>query len=185
MFKAEDVKFIVQSQKNIRKLQAQRTKAENAQKDVYIQEDIRQYCESGSLLLDREPPKEQPKIEDLVNDKGMSAITITYKNDLRMNMEEIELKRALKHTISIICFNHIIPIEILLLPDCDEAGNFHYHGVVKIPIKYRPTFKRLITKHIGFMKFDYITKPEGWIEYCKKDIYDETDRKIYSIYLKN
>jgi len=167
----------------------------DADADYHICEDIRRYCEemkteNGSLLLDREPPLKghiKETLENFVNDKKFSAITMTYNNTMRMNMNELELKIALKNTISTICFNHLIPIEILLLPDCDEAGNFHYHGVVNLPNKYRPTFKRLITKHIGFMKFDYIREPTGWYDYVikkDKDIYSDDDIKYYSIHIR-
>lgn len=162
-----------------------------------IQLDINKFFEEeargGIRLLDRMPHQKRDVefplelLEQYTNSKRFSAITMTFKPFHHMNLDELKMKILLKNTINSICFNHQIPVEILLLPDCDENGNFHYHGVIDLPNKYRPTFKRLITKFIGFMKFDYISNPSGWYEYVikpEKKIYTEEEVKIYTIRIK-
>lgn len=94
-----------------------------------------------------------------------SAITITYKPQHRDNLDE----QGLRHLL-VTQFSNLPEIKhYTLFPDVDDAGNFHYHGVVEIRVKDRPKVKRILTERIGFIKIEYITDPVHWCDYCRKD----------------
>lgn len=187
MFNAQFIKDLHFIQQNERKLKAHRTKEDNKAKELYIQNDIMKFYRTGIPLLDRMPDnggskQQQPKDLNTIlsfndfNVKSTSAITMTFNSSLRDNYSELELRHILMNNIKIIAGNKDMDISMILIPDADEGGNFHYHGCIKLPLKYRPTFKRLITQQIGFMKFSYIKDFEGWTKYCfKPDVYSNED----------
>lgn len=187
MFTAQYVKDLDFIQKNDRRLRSQRTRRIHERQEVLIQDNIMNYFkDGGDSLLDESPPKKDHVqiLKDNINSKGFSAVTFTFIQALRDKYSEEELRTYIVRTIRTICLNRDIPAEVVLIPDADEAGNFHYHGIISMPIKYRPAFKRLTLKYIGFMKFSYITDTDGWLEYCLKDIYDEHEINALGIYLK-
>lgn len=99
------------------------------------------------------------------NNIKYTAITVTFKTQYRDELEEIQLCRmlyvALKTSVEIRAFT--------LLPDVDNRGNFHYHGVINIRKADMPKVKKRLTRQVGFVKFDYIGNPEGWIAYVLKE----------------
>lgn len=172
-----------------RKYKTQETKKKHNEEDVRIYYEIDKFLNKTvkgefSLLDENSPPEGIKTFDDLINDKSASAITLTYKTIFRDSFNERQLKQQLIYTLDKINFNTDIPLKIMLIPDCDNNGNFHYHGVVIMPLKYRPQFKKLITKYIGFMKFDYINDIEGWKKYCyKPEVYNEDEIKQLQIYI--
>lgn len=176
-------KLYKQSLKNIRKINSNRNKRSNESKDEKIRYDIRGFCEKGNIpILDRMLPNYRERYESISNHRGGTAITITFNQGLRDNCCEDELRLILHNTINIIKFNYGIKADFCLIPDVDEKGNFHYHGVCIMKNEDRPAFKRNITKQIGFMKFSYLSDIEGWRKYCfKEEISDEyRDNYVYN-----
>lgn len=174
---------------NNRNLQRNRTIRGNNKSYLQIGQDIIGFFKKGGIpILDRMPPNEgtsiREKYDSMINEKSTSAITITFNQTLRDNYEELELKSYLEKVLRIIHHNKELEIELLVIPDCDENGNFHYHGLIKMPLKYRAFFKRNITKYVGFMKMQYIDNIEGWTKYCFKDIYNEEEINKYSLTFK-
>lgn len=175
-------------------LKTQKTKAENEQKNISIQRDIMYYFKQGVErtkeedegvvpLLDGTTPSGRDcppsgggnldvfkEYEDFINQKDVSAFTVTFKQIHRDHMNESQLRLFLKNAIKSISFRREIPIKYMLSPDIDAAGNFHYHGAIKIPLKYMPTFKRLMTNAVGFIKISYMTNPKTWKLYTFKDV---------------
>ena len=113
--------------------------------------------------------------DDLISDKRTVGFTQTYQNYVRNNGFAEDIKDFTIRIYKTICLNYGIPFRMLLIPDTDEVGNFHYHGLIKIPIKYRPTFKRMVNKYLGWCKFDYIRNNEKWKKYCFKDVYTKDE----------
>lgn len=166
----------------------QETKKKHAEEDKRIYYEVSKFINKtlngGNPILDRLPPPEEAQIfERIVNDKSASAITLTYKPIFRDSFNEEQLRYQMIYTLECLAFNRDIPYEIVLIPDMDNNGNFHYHGVIIIPLKYRAIFKKDITKYIGFMKFDYIKDIEGWKKYCyKPDVYTQDEINKLQIY---
>lgn len=177
-----------QIKRNEAKIKTQETKTSNALEDLYIQRTVLDYLKQevkeeskdrgGILRLDRMPPLYGAivaEFDEKVNKRDFSSFTITFRPEIRDNLDELGLCRYLKKTFPLILHKCPDDVEILLIPDCDEAGNFHYHGLIKMNNKFRPRFKKLMMKNVGFIKMKYITDPEGWKKYCFKDIYTEKD----------
>ena len=174
--------------RNEAKIKTQETKATNAQKDLYFQRSVIDLLkgelkeadndEGGIRRLDRMPPSYEEvyrQFYGMVNDRSYSSFTVTFNPVIRDSLDELGSKRLLKNFLKNVFYEVPADVYTILIPDCDEGGNFHYHGVIKMPIKYRPKFKKIMTKNIGFVKIKYITDPEGWTKYCFKDIYTEKD----------
>lgn len=178
--------------RNMQKIKTYNTKKETEIRRMAIREDIIRWFEGGQssgYLMELCPPEATPisKFKELIENKKFSAITMTYKPEYQTTFTEEDNRKILKNAIKTISFNHDIPIEIVLLPDCDEGGNFHYHGIVSMPIKYRPRFKKEITKYIGFMKLKYIDNIEKWTNYCFKveePIYTNEEINTLGIHMK-
>jgi len=170
-----------------KKIKTQKTKKENEEKNISIRKDVMSYFRQGILetveadegivsLLDETMPSVRQteyykeEYELMLRDKDTSAFTITFKQIHRDNMNEKQLRLFLKNSIKSICLRREIPIHYMLAPDIDANGNFHFHGAVKMPLKHRPTFKRLLTYAVGFNKMSYITNIDKWYEYTFKDI---------------
>lgn len=167
----------------LRKYKTQETKKKHLEEDKRIYYEISKFFNEGKVLLLDETLPEEGVFDRIINDKSASAITITYKTIFRDNYTEQQLRKQLIYTLNKIGFNKNIPFETMLIPDIDINGNYHYHGVVIMPIKYRPAFKKLITLYIGFMKFDYINDIEGWKKYCyKPDIFNKKEIAELQIY---
>lgn len=179
-------KIVKQCNQGIRRVNTARTKSINQKKDEGVSYDVLRMLEGNISLLDEMLPVEGQKdiktmkVFDDIASRG-SAITITYNQGLRDKYEEDGLRRVLKNTIGIICFNHLIECRMILLPDVDEGGNFHYHGVINMRNQDRVKFKRNITRSIGFMKMQCITDVGKWQEYCYKKEITEDYREKYSI----
>lgn len=179
----------------LRKYKTQETKKKNNEEDRRIYLEVVKLLNkslegrSFSLLDETTPLKGTTHFDELLADKSASAITITFNQQLRDEFEEKKLRHHIINVIQTICFNKDIPINIYLIPDVDSSGNFHYHGVVILPLKFRPIFKKLITKYCGFMKFDYITDNEGWKNYCYKlppkytPVYTEEEINKLDVYI--
>lgn len=99
------------------------------------------------------------------NKSNYTALTVTFKSQLRDNLEEDILQRQLY--ILLIMMEGVR--EFTLIPDIDRSGNFHYHGVIRVRTANIPKIKRNITRNIGYCKFEYISDPEGWYKYCMKE----------------
>lgn len=160
----------------------------NKESEVRMIMNITQFFTPKSELprLDRSsPPDIAPELfEQMAEQSSSSAFTITYKKCLQDNLDELGLRKYLINTLSTISFNENIPFEIALIPDVDADGNFHYHGCIKQPLKYRPRFKKLMTAYNGFIKYKYIQDIEGWKNYCYKRGQDHKGRQrepVYSI----
>lgn len=164
-------------------------KASNKRVEVSLRLNIQQFFDeelqkSRIRRLDKNSRTELigESFEQLCNNKSVSAFTITFQKHLQDKFTEEQLRKYVISNIDNIVFNENIPIEIAMLPDMDTDGNFHYHGCIKMPIKYRMRFKQLCTKYIGFVKFKYIENIDGWVNYCYKIGLDHKGRERERVY---
>lgn len=181
-------KHLQQVKKNQRKIAIYEAKKKAQEEDIKISYDILKLV-GGVSILDKTPPLYDCKkqYDKMAPCPSMSAITFTFKQSLRDCMDEGHLKSYLYKTLKVICYNFGCDLfPLLLLPDVDDKGNFHYHGLIQLPLKLIPKFKKQVTKHIGFMKISYLKDIEGWKNYCFKPELGYTDEElkklsIYSI----
>lgn len=122
------------------------------------------------------------------------AITITYKPRYQM-IENEEMRKILISNLAWI-HNHInISFNIILVPDEDINGNFHYHGIIQIKRKDIRKFKKYITMFNGYMKTSYISDTTKWQEYilksftgnhpkCEEQIYTQKEIQELSIHFE-
>lgn len=136
--------------------------------------------EAGDLLLDKSPPEweHHRDIRDYISarydETCMIGITITYKPTYQNTMTQQQLRELLDTSLKYrIPFNRYV-----LIPDCDDRGNYHYHGIIDLSVKERHNFKIFMTKNIGFIKYSYITQLGGWIAYMLKN--KPTQKPIYT-----
>lgn len=129
------------------------------------------------------------------NDKRYSAFTLTLKNVYREYWKERDIDRLVYNTLNGWGYLYYGKFDFELMPDIDDNGNYHYHGLIRITRQLLPKFKRNITRVLGFIKVVYITTPNDWEDYCykrnkykDKNVYSESEileRIINKDYIKN
>lgn len=112
------------------------------------------------------------------NSLKYSAFTLTFREVIRQNWKEAEIQKLTNNFMKSWQYDYESKLEWMLLPDIDEGGNFHYHGVIRIPRVSICKFKRNITKYLGYIKIRGIESPQKWLNYCyKRGEYE--DRNVY------
>lgn len=135
------------------------------------------------LIKSRSPMALKAYFEDVVESPRTEAITITFKEELRLKFDERRLSSLISDVME------FFPIEeYIILPDVDLNGNYHFHGILKMLKKDKPKMKRYMTKHVGFIKYSYISEPDGWWDYCRKTkdmVYTDDDIVQLCVYKKH
>lgn len=112
--------------------------------------------------------------------KEAKGITITYRQYYRDTMEEIEMKKILKHSINLIIKtfkdNAKERFKMILLSEYDENCNFHWHGYITGLKKNE--YAKLhsgLTKQIGFNKIEHnVMSWIRWTSYIMKEFNEDT-----------
>lgn len=125
----------------------------------------------------------------MITDKSV-AITITFQPKYQF-LPEVRLRDIVTDVLKTLGIKRAY-----LYPDLDNNDKFHYHGILDIKKKDRHKVKRLISLHVGYIKFDYIKDEEGWFLYMRKPqgfmsrehkvplteaVYDDDDIDLYRI----
>jgi len=132
------------------------------------------------------------EFDTLCNHSKYMAITITFRDVLRRHWKEKELERLVGNTLKSWKYLYYEKLAWFLIPDVDNNGNYHYHGVIRITKAMMPKFKRNITASLGFIKFKYIDNPQKWYNYCfkegeysKDNVYSHSKCLTHSLSLSN
>lgn len=148
--------------------------------------------QTKSHLLDGFMPGDTQQVYDLYsNDKKALAITITYKPKYQM-LENEDMRKILISNLSWIHNQQYIDNKLLLIPDEDINGNYHYHGLIIIKRKDIRKFKRYMTLFNGYIKIRYIEDTTKWKDYifksytgnhpkCEEQLYDKQELETLSI----
>lgn len=97
-----------------------------------------------------------------IYDHGGCALTVTYKEQLRTDNQEFQLRDITRELL--LMFTQ----RFVLYPDVDMGGNYHYHGVCYITHRKKAQMKRVFTKNVGFVKFSCIEDMDIWHKYMRK-----------------
>lgn len=149
--------------------QSPRREGEQLMMDEYDYHCGRKYGRAEWMLLRR-------------NAKDALGITITFREILRLKYKEKDLKRMIKS-----CFKDIEidkhTFRMVLIPEYDNTGNFHYHGIFKgIKRNQLAKLKRQLSAHIGFFKIEkQIKNIWNWMLYCVKEIDEDFDETLMII----
>jgi len=137
--------------------------ARRGQSDLRSVQEIIKRDRGFSYLM---KPREIGELMDLarhIYDRGGLALTVTFREDLRDTYEEVALRDIMMDVLD------ITECQYVMMPDIDERGNYHYHGVINLRHRERVRIKRLFTKPIGFIKFSLISDIDAWLKYMRKD----------------
>lgn len=114
------------------------------------------------------------------NKEDARFVTFTFKPMLRDRLSEKELrmklKYAIKHAITT-CKSKLLKsyLRMVLIPEYDDVGNFHYHGIVSgLNRMHLCNIRRVVTNMIGFCKIEVPKNIINVYLYITKDIAKNT-----------
>lgn len=102
-------------------------------------------------------------LEELVELKNTSEITVTFKPIYRQKYTDIEIGKVLRLMLQ--SYN----ITYILVPEYGKGNNLHYHGVVKGFSNIKSRMKKELNQLIGRTTINGIQYTQSYLEYMKKE----------------
>jgi len=93
------------------------------------------------------------------------AVTLTLQKHIQANYEDETIRDMFSDALNFFPSNGYI-----FYPDIDANGNRHYHGMISMRIKDFFQLKRYLNNNVGWVKKEYISDPNGWYKYMRKDV---------------